>query len=75
MKENAFFYFLIETDFLDNLYALFSHQPIKTCVRQHITNQNLCDATAMFTYSYLNTAIDQWECVYYPNYFIIYNVQ
>ena len=32
--------------------------------------QNLCDVTAVFTYSHLNTAIDQLEYVYYPNYFI-----
>ena len=34
------------------------------------TNQNSCDVTAVFPYSHLNTAIDQSECAYYPNYFI-----
>ena len=36
-------------------------------IYQSITNQNSCDVTAVFTYSHLNTAIDQWECAYYPN--------
>ena len=36
-------------------------------------NQNSCDVTAEFSYSHLKTAIDQWECVNYPNYFIIVN--
>ena len=52
------------------IHAYISYQPIKTGVWQHITNQNSCDVTAVFPYSHLNTAIDQWECACYPNYFI-----
>ena len=37
---------------------------------QPITNQNSCDVIPVFPYSHLNTAIDQRECAYYPNYFI-----
>ena len=58
MKENAgFFYFLIETDFLDTHHI--PYQPIKMRVWQHITNQSLFDVTAMFPYPHPNTAIDQ----------------
>ena len=66
MKKNAgFFYFLIETDFLDT--RSYFYQPIKTRVWQHIANQNSCDVTAFVYILHLNTAIYQWECAYYPN--------
>ena len=55
-------------------HAHISHQPIKTRVWQYITNQNSWDVTAVFTYSHLNTAIDQWECAHYLNYFIISHI-
>ena len=74
MKENAgFFTFWLKQIFLT--HAHISYQPIKTCVWQYITNQDSWDVTAVFTYSHLNTAIDQWECVYYPNYFIQQNAK
>ena len=38
------------------IHAHISYQPIKTRVWQHITK--------------LNTAIDQWDRAYYPNYFL-----
>ena len=41
------------------VHAHISYQPIK-----------IRDVTAVFPYSHLNTAIDQWEWAYYPNYFI-----
>ena len=69
VEENAgFFTFWLKQIFLT--HAHISYQPIKTRVWQYITNQNSCDVTAVFPYFHLNTAIDQWECVYYPNYFI-----
>ena len=69
MKENAGFL----TSWLKKIFLIHAHisyQPIKTSVWQYITNQNSCDITAVFPYSHLNTANDQWECAYYPNYFI-----
>ena len=65
MKENPFFKFLIETDLLDTRSYF---PPANQNVR--LTTHS-CDVTAVFPYSHLNTAIDQWECAYYPNYFII----
>ena len=69
VKENAgFFTSRLQQIFL--IHAHISFQPIKTRVWQHITNQNSCNVTAVFPRSHLNTAIDQWEYAYYPNYFI-----
>ena len=75
MKENAdFFTFWLKQIFLT--HAHIPYQPIKMHVWQYITNQNSWDVTAVFTYSHLNTAIDQWECAYYPNnYFIKQNAK
>ena len=65
MKEIAgFFASWLKQIFL--IHRHISYHPIKTRVWQHITNQNICDVTSVCTYSYLNTAIDQWECAYYP---------
>ena len=68
MKENSW----LKEIFL--IHAHISCQPSKTHIWQHITNQNWCDVRAVFLYSHLNTAIDQWECAYYPNYFIKINI-
>ena len=63
------FYSLIETDFLDTCsYFLPGNQ--NDHIWQYITNKNLFDVRVVFPYSHLNTAIDQWECAYYPNYFV-----
>lgn len=79
IKEN-FIYFLIEIYFPDTLsYFLspnqfwLSHNQfwLVMCIWPHITNQNSCVVTTVFTYSDVNMPIDQWESVYYPNYFII----
>ena len=57
MKENAGFYFLIETDFLDTRsYFLPANQ--NACLTIH-NQSNSCDVIAVFPYSHLNTAIDQ----------------
>ena len=41
-------------------YAIFFTSQSK-CASDNTTSQNLCDVTTMFTYSHLNTPIDQWE--------------
>ena len=64
----CFLNFLIGTDFLDPLLMFPTSQSKRT--PNNTTNENSSDVTAIFTYSHLNTAIDQWECLYYPNYFI-----
>ena len=63
-KENADYLLLDQNRF--SPYVLI----VPTHIWQHITNQNSCHVTTMFTYSHLNTPIDQWERMYYPNYFI-----
>ena len=64
MKENAVYLLLDRNRF--SWYALI-FLTIKTRTWQHITNQNSCDVTTVFTYSHLNTPLDQWEHAYYPN--------
>ena len=66
-----FLYFLIETDFL-NTRSYFL--PTNQNARLTIHNQSkFVWCNSRVPYCHLNKAIDQWECAYYPNYFIITN--
>ena len=70
MKENVgFFTFRLKFSW----YRLIFPTSQSKRASDNITNQNSCDVTAVFPYSHLNTAIDQRECTYYPDYFITEN--
>ena len=65
-KENAV-YLLLDRNMVFDTRA-YSYLPIKRGIWQHITNQNSCDVTTLFTYSHLNT---QWESTFNANNYFI----
>ena len=69
MKETNKGKFLIETDFLDTRsYFLPTNQNARLTIHDNQSKFVWCHSRV--PYFHLNTAIDQWECAYYSNYFI-----